>query len=96
LPKVSNVEVRHVALLARLRLNEEEEELYAEQLNSILDYMQTLNEIETSGVEPRAHVVDLINVWREDKTKKGLGLEEVAKNAPDWENSMFRVPKIKA
>jgi len=96
LPKISNVEVRHVALLARLRLNEEEEEMYAEQLNSILDYMQTLNEIETSGVEPKAHVVDLINVWREDKTKKGLGLEEVAKNAPDWENSMFRVPKIKA
>jgi len=49
LPKISNVEVRHVALLARLRLNEEEEEMYAEQLNSILDYMQTLNEIETSA-----------------------------------------------
>ncbi len=82
------------AHLARLNLREEEEELYSKQLEEILNYFQKLQELDTSNVEPMAHVLPLNNVWREDEIKKSMEQELILKNAPQVENNCFKVPKI--
>lgn len=91
---ISREEVEHVAWLARLELTEEEKEAYTHQLNAILDFMQQLNELDTTNVEPMAHVVPLVNVLREDEVKPGLPHEEALAGAPDQDRGQFRVPKI--
>ena len=62
---ISQAQVEHVAQLARLALSDEEKQRLTEQLNAILTYMEQLNEVPTAGVEPTAHVLDLVNVFRE-------------------------------
>ena len=91
---LSRKEVEHVALLARLELTEEEKEAYTHQLNAILDFMRQLDELDTSGVEPMAHVLPLVNVMREDEVRPGLSREEALAGAPDADQGQFRVPKI--
>jgi len=91
---LSREEVEHVAYLARLELSEEEKESYTRQLNSILDFMQQLNELDTREVEPMAHVLPLVNVLREDEARPGLSREEALSGAPDRDQGQFRVPKI--
>lgn len=91
---LSREEVEHVAMLARLELTEEEKEAYTRQLNAILDFMQQLNELDTSGVEPMAHVLPLVNVMREDEVRPSLDREAVLAGAPDSDRGQFRVPKI--
>ena len=91
---LSHDEVRHVATLARLALSEEETARFGRQLSQILDYIQTLNELDTSQVEPTAHVVPMANVWREDEVEPSPGREAVLGNAPDRTEEFFRVPKI--
>ena len=91
---LSREEVEHVALLARLELTAEEKEAYTRQLNAILDFMQQLNELDTSNVEPMAHVLPLVNVMREDEVKPGLSREAALAGAPDQDKGQFRVPKI--
>ena len=68
-------EVAKVALLARLRLNDQERERYAEQLSLILEFIAQLGELDTEGVEPLAHGVDRTNVFREDKAYPALERE---------------------
>jgi len=87
-------EVRHVAQLARLALGDEEVARFGRQLSQILDYIQTLNELDTSQVEPTAHVVPMANVWRDDDVEPSSGREAVLGNAPDRTDEFFRVPKI--
>ena len=87
-------EVRHVAKLARLALGDEEMTRFGRQLSQILEYIQTLNELDTSQVEPTAHVVPMANVWREDEVEPSAGPEAVLGNAPDRTEEFFRVPKI--
>lgn len=91
---ITKADVEHVALLARLELTEEEKELYTKQLSDILKYAQKLNELDTEGVPPTAHVLPLKNVFREDKPGKHLEVEKALANAPDREDNFFRVPKI--
>lgn len=91
---ISKEEVEHVAWLARLELTEEEKEAYTRQLNSILSFMQQLNELDTDNVEPLAHVLPLVNVMREDEVRPGLDREVVLAEAPDAFAGQFRVPKI--
>jgi len=81
-------------MLARLHLDEEEKAKYTEQLNSILDYMEKLNQLDTEKVEPTSHVLPIKNVFRKDKVEKSLANEEVLANAPDKEDGYFKVPKI--
>ena len=64
--KISKQEVDHVAKLARLELSEQEQEKLTDQLSNILTYVEKLNELDTTGVEPTAHVLDIKNVMRED------------------------------
>lgn len=92
--KITKKDVEHVAMLARLHLDEEEKAKYTEQLNSILDYMEKLNQLDTEKVEPTSHVLPIKNVFRKDRVEKSLANEEVLANAPDKEDGYFKVPRI--
>jgi len=87
-------DVEHVASLARLSFTEEEKVKLVEQLNTILDYIQQLNELDTTNVEPLSHVIELSNVFREDELKPGLSREEALRNAPARTEKFFKVPKV--
>lgn len=91
---ISAQEVEHVAGLARLELTEEEKRLFTEQLNSILQHVQKLNELDTEHVEPTRHVIPLSNVMREDEPWESWPLDEVFRNAPEEEDGQFRVPAV--
>jgi aspartyl-tRNA(Asn)/glutamyl-tRNA(Gln) amidotransferase subunit C len=86
--------VEHVAKLARLAVNEEEKEAFSRQLSEILTYIDKLNELDTSKVQPTSHVLDLSNVLRDDMIRESLSTTDVLANAPDRVNDFFRVPKI--
>ncbi len=87
-------DVEHVAKLARLELTEEEKELYTKQLGDVLKYVEQMNEVDTSNVEPMAHAIDFVNVMRDDKVVYEQTKEELMANAPDEENGFFKVPKL--
>ncbi len=87
-------DVEHVAKLARLELTDEEKELYTKQLGDVLQYVNQMNEVDTSKIEPMTQVVDFVNVMREDKVVYEQTKEELMKNAPEQENGFFKVPKI--
>lgn len=92
--KISKDQVKHVANLARLAINEEEAEKYSEQLSAIIDFSEQLNELDTTGVEPTTHVLDMKNVLRKDEPKEWISKEDALKNAPDQQDGQFRVPSI--
>ena len=87
-------DVEHVAKLARLELTEVEKEKYTKQLGAILDYVQQMNEVDTSDVEPMSHAIPLTNVMREDEVVYENTREELMQNAPEKEYGFFKVPKI--
>jgi aspartyl-tRNA(Asn)/glutamyl-tRNA(Gln) amidotransferase subunit C len=87
-------EVQQIAMLARLRLTPEEEERLTEQLDNILQYMGKLNQLDTSGIEPFGHMVDVINPMREDVVTNQANAEALLANAPVKENTFLQVPKI--
>jgi aspartyl-tRNA(Asn)/glutamyl-tRNA(Gln) amidotransferase subunit C len=86
--------VRHVAKLARLKLSEQEELLYTEQMGKIIEYFDELAAIDTTGVEPMSHALPITNVMREDEVEVTLTHDALLKNAPSIEDDFFRVPKI--
>jgi aspartyl-tRNA(Asn)/glutamyl-tRNA(Gln) amidotransferase subunit C len=92
--RIQEEQVKHVAHLARLAITEEEAQMFTEQLDKIITFAEQLNELDTTGVEPTTHVLDMKNVLREDKSAKGLPIEDVLKNAPDHEDGQIRVPSI--
>ena len=92
--EITRSQVEHVAKLARLAIGEEEKALFARQISSILTYVQTLNRLDTSNVEPTFHVLPLQNVFREDEVKPSLSRDHALANAPDIDGGCFRVPKI--
>lgn len=87
-------DVEHVAKLARLALSEEEKQLYAEQLARIIDYFDELRAVDTTGVEPLAHTLSIVNVLREDEVVTPPGGAVLLRGAPDQENGFFKVPRI--
>jgi aspartyl-tRNA(Asn)/glutamyl-tRNA(Gln) amidotransferase subunit C len=87
-------DVEHVATLARLSFSPEEKQRLAAQLNTILEYMEQLNELDTSNVEPLSHVVDVSNVFREDTLRPSLPRDEALRNAPSRTEKFFKVPKV--
>lgn len=92
--QITKEQVKHVANLARLAVTEEEAENFAKDLDKIIGYAELLNELDTEGVEPTTHVLDIKNVLREDKARKWLTQEEVLENAPDSQDGQIRVPSI--
>ncbi len=87
-------EVEHIAVLARLRLTAEEKARFREQLSAILDYMLMLKRLDTSAIEPTATVLPLRSVLRPDEVTPSLTPEELLANAPAAEAQMFRVPPV--
>ena len=88
------IDVKYVAHLARISLTQDEEQKIGAQLGNILGYIEKLNELDVSQVEPTAHAVPLINVTRPDEIRPSLPTEEALRNAPAKANGLFLVPKI--
>jgi aspartyl-tRNA(Asn)/glutamyl-tRNA(Gln) amidotransferase subunit C len=87
-------EVEHIAKLAKLEFTDAEKEKFTHQLNQILEYMEQMNKLDTSHVEPLSHVIELSNVFRADEVKQGVSTEEALKNAPSKTEEFFKVPKV--
>jgi len=92
--KITKEQVEHVAKLARLAITEQEKSIFSEQLSAILTYVDQLNGLDTSKVEPTSHVISMQNVFREDRVKNCLPREEALAGAPDATEEFFRVPRI--
>ncbi len=92
--KVDLNEVEHVAMLARIELSDKEREICSEQLSSILAFFDRLKEVDTEGVPPTSHVLDLTNALRPDECAPSLDMEEALGNAPDRSGRFYKVPKI--
>jgi aspartyl-tRNA(Asn)/glutamyl-tRNA(Gln) amidotransferase subunit C len=88
------MEIGHVALLARLKLSDDEKEQFSRQVGSILDYINKLDELDIKDVEPTAHILKVRNVFREDKSRPSLPREKALHNAPESNGNFYRVPKI--
>ena len=91
---ISKKDVEHVAKLSRLKLKEEEKQKLTQQMNSILEYMEKLNKLDTAKIEPTSHVIPLEDVKRKDVKKPSQPVEEILQNAPDKERGYFKVPPI--
>ncbi|PLX67367.1 MAG: Asp-tRNA(Asn)/Glu-tRNA(Gln) amidotransferase GatCAB subunit C [Denitrovibrio sp.] len=91
---ISINDVHHIATLARLKFEETEAEKIKDDLNSILGYMEKLNELDTTNVKPTSHTLDIFTVTRPDETRPSLSNEEALANAPQAENAHFKVPKV--
>lgn len=92
---ISTKDVHYVANLARLQFEEEEAEGLKEDMNKILGYMETLNELDTSNVEPLEHVTDVTaSTFRKDEAGEPVSHEDALKNAPDADSDYFRVPRV--
>lgn len=92
--KITREEVRHVARLARLDLEETVLDTMAQQLGDILDYMETLNRIDTEGIAPMAHAVSLTTPFREDERRPHLDRDLALSNAPEKDEASFLVPRV--
>ncbi len=92
--KMTKEEVIEVAHLARLAITEEEAEHFADQLEAITNAMELLSELDTENVEPTTHVLQMVNVLREDKSIPGLDRELVLKNVKEHEGGQVKVPTI--
>jgi len=92
--RIDEALVRKVAKLSRLDLTKAEVEEFTEQLSAILEYVEKMNELDTTGVEPLAHCLPISNVFREDSVKGSLGTEKTLANAPQRDGEYFKVPKI--
>jgi len=87
-------DVEHVAMLAKLSFTDAEKERLTKQLNEILAYMEKLNELDTTNVEPLSYVSEKVNVLRSDEVKPSLPQEEVLQNAPVRTEKYFKVPRV--
>ena len=87
-----DIDIAHVARLARLGLSEEELAGYQAQLGVILDHAARVQEADTSGVEPTARPLPMVNAFRPDEVRPSLDRDEVLAQAPEHEDGYFRVP----
>lgn len=88
------MDIEKVASLARLELSEEDRETFGNQMEQILTYMEQLNRLDTTGIEPTSHAIPICNVFREDEVKSSIAQEEVLAIAPDEGDGHFKVPRI--
>ena len=92
--KVTTKDVEYIAQLSRLTIPESEMEKFTEQFNQILNYADILNELDTKGIEPTAHVLPLSNVLREDVAVEGVSQEVALMNGPAVHDGGFKVPRV--
>ena len=91
--KITDETVRYAAALAKLMISEDEMEKAAKDLDHILEYIETMNGLDTEGVEPMSHVLPMKNVFREDEVTNQDNREELLRNAPKRIEGSFAVPK---
>jgi aspartyl-tRNA(Asn)/glutamyl-tRNA(Gln) amidotransferase subunit C len=91
---ISRQEVEKVSLLGRLVLSEAELDTMTHQLGEILAYMELLGEVDTTGVEPMAHAIEVSNAFRADLAQASLGREEALANAPHRDAECYLVPAV--
>ena len=89
-----DLNIDHVAHLARLALTPEEKAKFAQQLGDVLHHIEQLSKVDVSKVEPTAHAFAVSNVWAEDIAQHGLSVELALKNAPAQRQNMFVVPRV--
>ena len=87
-------EVVYTADLARLELGENSIDRFADQIGNILEYVDTLNSVDTEGIVPTSHAISLSNAFREDEVKESMGADKALANAPEKEDGNFIVPKV--
>ena len=85
--------IEYVGILAKLELSDEEREAAKKDMGRMLDYIDKLNELDTSGVEPMSHVFPVQNVFREDVVTNGDESDKTLQNAPEEKDNMFVVPR---
>lgn len=90
---ISDETIEYVGILAKLELSDKEKEAAKKDMASMLDYIDKLNELDTTGVEPMSHVFPVQNVFREDVVTNGDDREHILQNAPGEKDGMFIVPK---
>ena len=86
-------DVEYIASLAKLHYSEEEKQSFIVQFNKIIEYMNILNKIDTTKVQPLLQVIELNNVFREDKVSVTVQQEDILKNAPEKKGSFFKIPR---
>lgn len=92
MPQELNID--HVANLARLALTPDEKARFSLQLGDVLHHIEQLSKVDVSGVEPTAHAFAVYNVWQDDVARPGLPVEAALKNAPAQRDNMIVVPKV--
>lgn len=90
---ISDETIEYVGILAKLELSPEEKEAAKKDMGSMLDYIDQLNELDTTGAEPMSHVFPVHNVFREDVITNGYNREQILANAPEQKDGSFKVPK---
>jgi aspartyl-tRNA(Asn)/glutamyl-tRNA(Gln) amidotransferase subunit C len=91
---ITRADVEHVAALARLALSDDELERFVRELGVILEHVEDIAALELAGVDPTAHPIPLMNVFRVDEVRATLPRDEVLSQAPAVEDGRFRVPRI--
>ena len=91
---LSEKDVQYVAKLARLEVTDQEVAKYTQQLANILEYVEQLNKLDTSNVEPLTHPLDMKNVFSEDVVVPSMTQADVLSNGPEIQSGHFKVPKI--
>ena len=91
---ITKEQVNHIAHLSRLEIQEDEVDGCIEKLEKVVDLFNELNSVDTENIKPTYHVLDLVNVFREDVAQEGMNREEVLKNSKETEAGQFKVPTI--
>jgi len=92
--KITKEVIEYVAHLGRLDLEPHEVDLYTDQLDRILEYMEKLNQLDTEGIEPTSHAIPVECLLREDRVRDSLDIESSLQNAPERKGNFFKVPPI--
>ena len=92
--KLNNETITKIAHLARLEVNDSERDVLIKDMNKILSFMEKLNELDTTGVEPLIYLTNEVNVYREDEVQKEITVEEALRNAPNQDGAYFRTSKV--
>lgn len=92
--EITEEQVRHVGLLSRLSLSDEEVRHFTTDLINILQHVDKLDELDTNGVEPTSHALKLSNVFRDDTVRPSLTNDQAMANAPSHEDGCFKVPAV--
>ena len=94
MPRITSEEVSHLALLCRIAMTDEDVELMRDQMSNILENIDVLNQVDTTGVEPTGHSVDLVSVMRDDTIAPSTDRDDVLANAPRREGDFIRVRAV--